>query len=277
MERLCGAMEAIVCPPPTPRHPTQRHPHTKPSPHTPARRPIHDIPPTVRAGARCTALSSPYEPMPAALRCHHRAPACHTSPRLSPRRHHARARQAHGRPPPPGHPPFKSHLTAAATRTSSAWQATALCIAPSTASPQHCNDTIPAQIKGMAGHELLSGAAGVGGVGRVLQRCLTPPPVAAVDGATRMLAEMGAFDAGAPWKRARFRYGLQGETRSTESKPSALVGGAAKAVCAGKACKPRPRQTCAHSDLFQKRGPEAIAQAFDLGAQTSSRSVARGR
>ena len=49
-------------------------------------------------------------------------------------------------------------------------------------------------IKGMAGHDLLAGAAGLGGVGRVLARCLSPPHPAAVASATQLLRQIGAFD-----------------------------------------------------------------------------------
>ena len=49
-------------------------------------------------------------------------------------------------------------------------------------------------IKGMAGHNLLSGASGQGGVGRVLLRCLSPPAPAAVTSATMLLRQIGAFD-----------------------------------------------------------------------------------
>lgn len=51
-------------------------------------------------------------------------------------------------------------------------------------------------IKGLSAgdHELLTGAAGPGGVGRVLSRCLSPPAPVAVAGATRLLRQMGAFD-----------------------------------------------------------------------------------
>jgi ATP-dependent RNA helicase DHX57 len=49
-------------------------------------------------------------------------------------------------------------------------------------------------IKGMAGHDLLAGAAGAGGVARVLSRCLSPPQPAAVSGATKLLQHIGAFD-----------------------------------------------------------------------------------
>jgi HrpA-like RNA helicase len=51
-------------------------------------------------------------------------------------------------------------------------------------------------IKGMAGHELLSGAAGLGGVERVLGGCLSPPKPNAVTGAMRLLRQIGAFDGG---------------------------------------------------------------------------------
>jgi HrpA-like RNA helicase len=49
-------------------------------------------------------------------------------------------------------------------------------------------------IKGMAGHDLLAGVAGAGGVARVLSRCLSPPAPAAIAGATRLLQQIGAFD-----------------------------------------------------------------------------------
>ena len=49
-------------------------------------------------------------------------------------------------------------------------------------------------IKGMAGHDLLAGAAGSGGVARVLERCLSPPSAAAIGGATQLLRQIGAFD-----------------------------------------------------------------------------------
>ncbi|GAX74060.1 hypothetical protein CEUSTIGMA_g1510.t1 [Chlamydomonas eustigma] len=51
-------------------------------------------------------------------------------------------------------------------------------------------------IKGMAGHELLAGAAGRGGVERVLGGCLSPPKPNAVAGATQLLRQIGAFDGG---------------------------------------------------------------------------------
>ena len=51
-------------------------------------------------------------------------------------------------------------------------------------------------IKGMAGHDLLAGASGPGGVARVLSRCLSPPDPAAVSSATLLLRQIGAFDGG---------------------------------------------------------------------------------
>ncbi len=51
-------------------------------------------------------------------------------------------------------------------------------------------------IKGLAGHDLLAGAAGKSGVARVLSRCLSPPSPAAVAAAVQLLRQIGAFDEG---------------------------------------------------------------------------------